>query len=93
MDMEKGDQVTKRGYLCPLILGGGVNYPQDSRRGYVTPITPLIYATVNLFRFLEWNLNILGFHFVSLRRNHHWSTTGDPLNGDPQNLVGNPQIL
>ena len=34
MDMENGDQVTKRGYLCP----------QESR-GEVTPITPLIYAT------------------------------------------------
>jgi len=35
MDMENGDQVSKQGCLCH----------QDSR-GEVTPITPLIYATL-----------------------------------------------
>ena len=46
MNMENGDQVTKRVYLCPQDSRGG-NYPQDSKgRGGGTPITPLIYATV-----------------------------------------------
>ena len=33
MDMENGDQVTKRGYLCPQDSRGGVITPQDSRGG------------------------------------------------------------
>ena len=45
MDMENGDQVTKRGYFCPQdSMGGGGNYPQDSR-GVGNPNNPLIYAT------------------------------------------------
>ena len=37
MDMENGDQVTKRGYLCPQDSRGGVITPQDSRGGVITP--------------------------------------------------------
>ena len=33
MDMENGDQVSKQGCLCPQDLGGGCNYPQNSRGG------------------------------------------------------------
>ena len=44
MDIENGDQVTRREYLCPQDSRGGCNYPQDSAGGYVTPIAPLIYA-------------------------------------------------
>ena len=37
MDMENGDQVTKRGYLCPQDSRGGVITPQDSRGGLLPP--------------------------------------------------------
>ena len=34
MDIENGDQVTRREYLCPQdSRGGGGNYPQDSAGG------------------------------------------------------------
>ena len=58
-DMENGDQVSKRGYLCSKdsrggavitqkILGRGVITPRILG-GSLTPITPLIYATVAVF--------------------------------------------
>ena len=50
MDTENGDQVTKRGYLCPQdsMGGGGCNYPQDSR-GVGNPNNPPYLRHCNNF--------------------------------------------
>ena len=40
MNMENGDQVTKRVYLCPQDSRGGGNYPQDSKGGGSNPNNP-----------------------------------------------------